>query len=200
MSLPLAHLFSLSHELLIEIFSDLSPFDIYACRRTCRQLNQLIVNSQLLQYISRTALSGVFDPLESGLSLPDRLDALERWETVWMEMDLREPDAIIDVPAVAEGEGWPDSGFLSGQYFIVYHQYDISLGYAFLDMHARSSHINAAHWTTIKIDTPKILALAFASELNLAVAISCVNLPVSARSVSSGGTPIYSCHIGHLLL
>ncbi|KAF8502718.1 hypothetical protein F5888DRAFT_1114848 [Russula emetica] len=79
MSFP--HLFSLSHEFFIEIFSNLCPFDIYACRRTCRQLNELIVNSQLLQYISRTALSGVFDPLEPGLSLPDRLDALERWET-----------------------------------------------------------------------------------------------------------------------
>src|SRR6266566_6681326 len=66
-------------------------------------------------------------------------------------------------------------------------------------MHARSSlHTNAAHWTTIKIDTPNILALAFASELNLAVAVSCVKLPVSARSFSSGGTPIYSCRIGHL--
>ncbi|KAF8502717.1 hypothetical protein F5888DRAFT_1800259 [Russula emetica] len=40
MSFP--HLFSLSHELFIEIFSNLCPFDIYACRRTCRQLNELI--------------------------------------------------------------------------------------------------------------------------------------------------------------
>jgi F-box domain len=199
MSFP--HLFSLSHELLIEISSNLSPFDIYAFRRTCRQLNQLIVNSQLLQYISRTALSGVFDPLEPGLSLPGRLDALDRWETAWMEMDLREPDAVIDVPIFPESELRPNSGLLSGQYFIVYHKYDISRGYAFLDMHARSSHTNAAHWTTIKIHTPNyIVALAFASELNLAVAISCVNLPVSAHSFSSGGTPIYSCHIGHLPL
>ena len=89
---------------------------------TCRQLNELIVNSQLLQYISRTALSGVFDPLEPGLSLPDRLDALERWETVWMEMDLRKPDAVIDVPVFAESEQRPNSGLLSGKYFIVYQK------------------------------------------------------------------------------
>ena len=174
MSLP--NLFSLSHELLIEIFSNLRPFDIYTCRRTCRQLNELIVNSQLLQYISRTALSGVFDPLEPGLSLPERLDALERWETAWMEMDLREPDAIIDMPIFAESVHGPDSGFISGQYFVVYQKYNVLRGYAFLDMHARSSsHTSAAHWTTIKIDTPNILALGLAPELNLAVTVSCVN-------------------------
>src|SRR6266576_6085168 len=66
-------------------------------------------------------------------------------------------------------------------------------------MHARSFlHTNAAHWTTIKTDTPNILALAFASELKIAVAVSCVKLPVSACSFSSGRTPIYSCRIGHL--
>lgn len=199
MSLP--HLFSLSHELLIEIFSNLSPFDIYACRRTCRQLNELIVNSQLLQYISRSALSGVFDPLDPGLSLPDRLDALERWDTAWMEMDIREPDDIIDMSVFAESGYLPDSGLFSGQYFIVYEKYDIPHGYAFLDMHARSSsQTNAMHWTTIKIDTPNTRALAFTSELNLTVVISCVNLPVSARSSSPRETPIYSCHIGHLPL
>jgi hypothetical protein len=106
-------------ELLIEVFSNLSPFGIYACRRAFYQLNELIINSQSLQYISRTTLSGVFDPLETGLSLPDRLDALERWEAAWMEIDLREPDAIIDVPVFAESEHRPDSGFLSRQYFIV---------------------------------------------------------------------------------
>ncbi len=87
------HLFSLSNELLIEVISNLGPLDIYACRCTCRKLNELIVNSQLIQYIMRTALSGVFDPLEPGISFPDRLDALERWETGWREMDIREPVA-----------------------------------------------------------------------------------------------------------
>ena len=51
------------------------------------RLNKVIVNSLLIQYILRTALSGVFDPLEPGISLPDCLGALERWETAWREMD-----------------------------------------------------------------------------------------------------------------
>jgi hypothetical protein len=144
----------------------------------------------------RTALSGVFDPLEPGLSLPDRLDTLERWETAWMEMDLREPNAIIDAPVSAESVPMPGRGFLSEQYFIMCHErIGASAFYSFFDMHARSLHTNAAHWTTIEIDTP-ILAFAFASELNLAIAILCVDLPVSVHSFSSG-TLINSYHVGH---
>jgi hypothetical protein len=173
-------LFSLSNELLIEIFSNLSPSDIYACRRTCRQLNELIVNSQLLQYVLQTAL-GVFDPdpLDPGLSLPDRLDALRRWVTAWMELDLREPNASIDAPVPAKSG--PPVEFSFGRYFVVIREgYDISAGYSFLDMHAMSSpHTTAALWTTIEINTPNVLVFAFAPELNLAVAISCVRSLVS---------------------
>ena len=198
MSLP--HLFSLSNELLIEIISNLCPIDIHACQCTSRRLNGVIINSALIQYIMRTALSGVFDPLEPGLSLPDRLDALERWETAWIEMDLREPNAIIDAPVFAETITIPGSAFLSGQYFITYHErigplVGASAVYSFLDIHARSSHTNPAHWTTIKVDTP-VLAFAFAPELNLAVAIWCVNLLVFAYCFSSG-TLINSHHVGH---
>jgi len=190
MSLP--HLFALSTELLIEIISNLCPVDIYACRCTCRRLNGVIVNSHLIQYIMRTALSGIFDPLEPGPSLPDRLNALERWETAWMEMDLSEPNSIIDA-VFADGETVTSSGFFSGQYLIMWHEIGTSAFYSFLDTHARSSHTDAARWTTIKIDTP-ILAKAFASELNLAIAISCA--PVSAHSFSSG-TLINSYHVGY---
>jgi hypothetical protein len=186
--MSLSPLFSLFDELLIEIISNLCPVDIYACRCTCRRLNGVIINSHLIQYIMRTALSGVFDPLEPGLSLPDRLDALERWETAWMEMDLREPNAIIGAPVSAESGPMPGRIFLSGQYFIMCHErIGASAFYSFLDIHARSSHTNSARWTIIEIGTRiRILAFAFASELNLAVAISYVNLLVSAHSFSSG--------------
>ena len=134
----------------------------------------------------RTALSGVFDSLEPGLSLPDRLNALERWETAWMEMDLREPNASIDNPVLTEGIPVPGQGLLSGQYFIMYRtKIYASAFYSFPDIHTRSSHTNAARWTTIKVDTP-VFAFAFAPELNLAVAIRCVNIPVSIYSFSSG--------------
>ncbi|KAH9963629.1 hypothetical protein BC827DRAFT_1266400 [Russula dissimulans] len=180
MSLP--PIFSLSNELIIEIISNLCPEDIYACRRTCHQLNDLIINSQLIQYIIRTALSGVFDPLDPGLSLPDRLDALQRWEIAWAEMDLREPTVRIDAPVPAKGG--PPVEFSFGRYFVVIREgYGRSAGYSFLDMHAGfTPHADASQWTTIEIKTPNVLVFAFASELDLAVAISAPETPDRRRT------------------
>ena len=174
--LSLSPIFTLSDGLLVKIISNLCPDDIYACRLTCRQLNDLIVNSQLIQYIIRTALSGVFDLLDPGLSPPasERLDALQRWETAWTEMDLREPIARIDAPVPSKGV--PPVEFSFGRYFVVIREgYGRSAGYSFLDMHAGfTAHADAAQWTTIEVKIPNVLVFAFASELDLAVAISCV--------------------------
>ena len=65
--------------------------------------------------------------------------------------------------------------------------------YSFIELHAIFSHANAARWTTIEDDN-LILLFAFAQELNLAVAILSVNLPVSAHSFSSV-TLINSYHV-----
>ena len=70
-----------------------------------------------------------------------------------------------------------------GRYFVVIREgYGISADYSFLDMHARSSRTNAVRWTTIEINTPNVLVFAFDSELNLAVAFSCVPLLLSLLS------------------
>jgi hypothetical protein len=196
--MSLLHIFSLSNELLIEIISNLCPIDIYSCRCTCSRLDGVIINSNLIQYIMRTALSGVFDPLEPGPSLPDRLDALERWEAAWMRMDLREPNTITNAP-VFDGVCVPRQGLLYGQYLIMVHvRSRASAFYSFLDVHAMSLHTNAARWTTIEVDTPT-LVFTFAPELNLAVAISCVNLLVSTYSFSFGSLT-NSYHVGHQTL
>jgi hypothetical protein len=187
MSLLHCYLFSLPNELLIKIITNLCPVDILACQCTCGILNSVIVHSQLIQYVKRTALIGVFDSLEPGLSelpLPDRLGVLERWEAAWMEMDLREPNANIDGPVSTEGVPVSGRRYLSGRYVVMTESFGTSAFYSFIDMHASSSHTNAARWTTIKIDPP-VLAFAFAAELNLVVTISCVNLLVSAHSFSS---------------
>jgi hypothetical protein len=106
-----------------------------------------------------------------------------------MEMDLRKLKAIIDLPVLTgltDSVEMPGSGFLFGQYLIRYYETTgASAFYSFLNIHALSSHTNAARWTTIQIDTP-ISAFAFAPELNLAVAVSCVNLPVSAHHSHPG--------------
>ena len=189
-------IFSLSNGLLIKIISDLFPNDIYGCRQTCRKLNDLIVNSELIQYILRTALSGVFDPLDPGLSLPERFDTLLRWETAWAEVDLRTPNARIDAPVPA-GRGHPVE-FSFGRYFVVIREgFAKSASYSFIDMHATfTSHVNAALWTTVKVDTPNVLVFAFASELDLAVAISCVNTSL-ARSLTLTLTFAHSYHFLH---
>ena len=94
----------------------------------------------------------------------------------------RSTSAHIDAPGpVSVGRGHLVE-FSFGRYFVEIREgYAKSAGYSFLDMHSTfSSHANAALWTTIKIDTPNVLVFAFASELDLAVAISCVN-PSLAR-------------------
>jgi hypothetical protein len=171
------HLFSLSNELLIEIISNLRPLDIHACQCACRRLNNVIVNSQLIQYILRTALSGVFDPLEPGISLPDRIDALERWETAWREMDLSKPIASIDacVHAVNVSEYLVD--YFGEQHVIVCRAgFGEPAGYSFLNLSTwPSSPTNVMRWTTIDIQIPNVLTFAFAPELNLSVTFSYVN-------------------------
>jgi F-box domain len=173
MSLP--PLFSLSNELILEIISHLPPKDICTFRLACSKLNSLIVNSQLIQYIIRTAQSGVFDTLEPGLSLPERQDALQQWESSWAEMDLRKPGVRIHAPVTSKN-GQPVE-FSFGRYFVVIREgYGWPAGYSFLDMRATFSPQDdgTGSWTKIEIETPNVLVLAFASELDLSVAIACV--------------------------
>ncbi len=196
MSTPLL---SLSNELLIEIFSNLSPYDIYACRRACRLLNNLIVNSQLLQYISRTALSGVFDALKPGIPLTDRLDALKRWETAWMKMDVRKPIAIID-PLLDFVDDSPLEYF--DQHIIESHTgFGVPASYSFLNLHTQSSStLNVARWTTIETNVHNVLTFVFAPELNLSATFSSsyVKRLVTARPLFLiVGTLLNPCGIEH---
>jgi hypothetical protein len=129
----------------------------------------------------RTGLSGIFDPLESDISLPDRLDALERWETAWREMDLRKPIASIDSLRVTMSPSESDHGYWQpvnyfGEQHVITHQLGVSAAsYSFLDLYAWSSSLtNITRWTTIDILIPNVLIFAFAPELNLSVAFSYV--------------------------
>jgi len=196
MSIP--PIFSLSNELLIEIISNLCPNDIFACRGSCRQLNDVIVNSQLIQYIIRTALSGVYDPLGPAFSLPERQVALEQWETAWQEIDLRESHSRIDAPLPKARRQQVEFSF--GRYFVVILEgYGRDASYSFLDMHSTysSQHTEVASWTTIKVATPNVLVFAFASELDLAVAFSCVSRSLAlslacSHIPSSSSLPLFS--------
>jgi hypothetical protein len=169
------HLFTLSNELLIEIISNLRPLDIHACQCACRRLNKVIVNSLLIQYILRTALSGIFDPLEPGISLSDRLDALERWETAWREMDLSKPIASIDalVHDVIISESTVTGSYFVEQHVLTFRTgFGVPAGYSFLDLHTWSS--SSTRWTTIEIQNSNVISYEFSPELNLSVAFSYV--------------------------
>ena len=171
------HLLSLSNELLIEVISNLRPLDIHACQCACRRLNKVIVDSLFIQYILHTALSGVFDPLEPGIPLPDRLDALEQWETAWREMDLRKPIASIDAPTSVHNATINDSlvhDFDEKHVITCRTGFGELPSYSFLHLHTWSS--NDMRWTTIDVQIPIIVLFAFAPELNLSVAISYVKL------------------------
>lgn len=167
------HLFTLSNELLIEIISNLRPLDIHACQCACRRLDKVIVNSQLIQYILRTALSGIFDPLEPGISLSDRLDALERWESAWREMDLSKPIASIDALVHDAIISEPTVSYFGEQHVVTFRTgFGVPAGYSFLDLHTWSS--SSTRWTIIDIQKPNVISFAFSPELNLSVAFSYV--------------------------
>jgi len=118
------------------------------------------------------ALSGIFDPLEPGISLPDRLDALERWETAWREMDLSKPIASIDA-LVHANVSEPTVSYFCEQHVITSRSgFGVPAGYSFLDLHTWSSPTNVARWTTIDIQNPNVLSFSFAPEINLSVAFS----------------------------
>ena len=169
------HLFSLSNELPTKIIYKLSPLDIHACQCTCRRQNRVIVNSQLIKYTLRTALTGIFDPLEPGISLPDRLHALERWETAWREMDLSKPIVSIDA-LVHSFTVEPLVSYCGEQHVITFRAgLGVPAGYSFLDLHTWSSlPSNVTHWTTIDIQILNVISIAFSPELNLSVAFSYV--------------------------
>jgi hypothetical protein len=185
-------LFSLSNELIVKIISNLCPGDINSCRRTCRRMNSLVVDSPTIQYTIRTTLSGVSDPLNPDVSLSNHLDVFHQWEAAWREVDLRKPTASIDEPALAEND--PEMDYAFGRYFVLSREgYGIpGPGYAFLDLHAKpsSSHINATRWKTIKVKSYNLM-LAFAPEINVAVAIEYVKQLVSSATFAQSVSPSY---------
>ena len=108
-------LLDLPSELIEHILALLAHQDassLPACRQTCRALNATIAESQLVRYIERAALLGVYDPLVSvsdveagagagagagvdadgtpttrSMTIPERMAALEAWNEAWGALD-----------------------------------------------------------------------------------------------------------------
>ena len=78
-------LMSLLHfppELLMHILLCLPPLDIISCGRTCRMLYNLC-SGTTLRYLVQMERCAVSDDLSPGLSYPERLRMLEKWEEAW---------------------------------------------------------------------------------------------------------------------
>ena len=87
-------LLTLPDELIVELFSYLHPRDIASCQRSCRQLNDTIIHSQLLQYLIRVGKSGLYDPLLPSHTVSQRIEALEKWETAWSDVEIKSSDYV----------------------------------------------------------------------------------------------------------
>jgi hypothetical protein len=128
--MPTTDLLDLPSELIEHILALLAHQDassLPACRQTCRALNATIAQSQLVRYIERAALLGVYDPLVSvsdvgtgadagadadgtpittsatSMTIPERAAALEAWNEAWGALDdilcTREPDLRFAMPS-----------------------------------------------------------------------------------------------------
>jgi hypothetical protein len=153
------NLLDLPTELLIHILSDLYIADFGSCLLTCHRLKDIIQNSRLIQYLIRTALAGVYDPLlPSGPPLLDRLELLERWSAAWQEPSayLRSPSRIL----AHRTELNPDF-LLRDDYLVVVdygqrHGPRRVAGYEWLDLRKPGND-----WTNIRFEE-NLVPLAFA--------------------------------------
>lgn len=151
------HILDLPTELLIQVFLDLDVSDFGSCLTTCRRLKAVIQDSCLLQYIIRTALSGVHDPLQSGPPVTHRLESLERWSEAWRQPGayLRSPSRILTDPSKSNTDFLLYDDFMVAIDFSGRNGYRHVAGYAWLDLREPGDG-----WTNIHFEE-KLVPLAF---------------------------------------
>jgi hypothetical protein len=124
----------LPNEVLLEILSYLCPRDIAACQRSCRQLNDVVVCSQILQYLLRVGRSGLCDPMLPGYTIPQRIEALERWETAWRNLEARGSCQVKRI-VLCNLPGEPRSTYIIRDDFLISMQaFGLNPGYGYIDL------------------------------------------------------------------
>ncbi|KAH9028720.1 hypothetical protein EDB84DRAFT_260872 [Lactarius hengduanensis] len=154
----MSDLLNLPNELLIRIFSHLHISDLGSCLLTCHRANDIVANSLLLQYLIRTALAGVSDPLLSfEPPLPHRLEALGRWSTAWHQPDvfLRSPSRVLTRRSEVNTESLVCDEYLVVMDFGGKLGYRHAASYEWLDL--RQSGDN---WTKVLFE-PNLVPLSF---------------------------------------
>jgi hypothetical protein len=87
---PKYHLVDLPDEVLLSMVIDLSLADLLSFVHSCRRFSALIAQSSLMQYLIRVMRNGLYDPLITDMSIPQRVRALETWEKAWLDLSLSE--------------------------------------------------------------------------------------------------------------
>jgi hypothetical protein len=164
----------LPNEVLVEILSYLCPRDIAACQRACRQLNDVVVCSQFLQYLIRVGRSGLYDPMLPGYTIPQRIEALERWEAYWRNLEAQSSFQIRRIVAcelagrrcsiIHNSRRLPDSDAST---------FDPNPGYGYVDLRVFQPGGETDPWTRIIMDnwSGKSYRFQFFPEQDLVVAV-----------------------------
>jgi F-box domain len=165
----LSRLLSLSPKLLVQIVSYLPFKDIISCEASCRHLSGVVKNSFLLKYLKEAGRTGVYDPIDPGFTVPERLEKLHSWEKSWENLDI--PDASTRI--TFDLDLWsPLIGSLHNGHLIVTDADPVA--YAYFDI---SSLPNALPLRSIErgntlVKDGALHAFAFADEYDLAVIVS----------------------------
>src|SRR5579863_3682674 len=97
---PSCHLLDLPDEVLLFMVIKLSLGDLLSSMHSCRRFSDLIAQSSLVQYLIQTMRNGLFDPLISDISVPQRVKALDTWEKAWLELTVSEPSQRYQLAAI----------------------------------------------------------------------------------------------------
>ena len=128
-------LLDLPDEVLLSIAIKLALADLGSCLLACRRLSALISESALMQYLIRTMLHGLHDPLVSDMSIPERVTALDAWEKAWLEHTMsNEPFERHPLSAIGLNHAEKcivQSGVLLGTQF---KGFRLEKGYCYLDV------------------------------------------------------------------
>ncbi|KAI0058200.1 hypothetical protein BV25DRAFT_1305561 [Artomyces pyxidatus] len=100
----MSHLLLLPTEVVLMVLEDLNLGDLLNLRLTCRELNNVIKDSVILQYKIELAASGMVDCPGGQLSTVSRLEMLQRHQRAWRDFSVLEPVLIPPPRGLGENE------------------------------------------------------------------------------------------------
>ena len=128
-------LFTLPDELIVELFSYLHPRDIAACQRSCRQLNDTVIHSLLLQYLIRVGKLGLHDPLLPNHTVSQRIEALRKWEAAWNDVEIKSSDHVKYKVVFPFARRYDSTCRIHNDFLTVVNCFD-GPGYGYVDLRA----------------------------------------------------------------